>query len=340
MIPSLYGPKEAKGLWLYLEQEEGHLLGVARELLGKGRQLADELATPLTGLLLGKSVTHLAAEAIAHGADEVLVVEHPLLEPYTTDGHMKAVTGAILEGKPDMFLVGATTNGRDLAGRLAVRLRTGLTADCTDMTLEPETGLLLGQVVGFGGGVVAAIKCERHRPQMATVRPGVFPVPAPMASRSGSVKHLEVTLSEDEIRTKVVERFSENGSGITAAELLVIGGRGTRGDFSLLRQLAEVMGAEVGATRVAVDNGWAKHDQQVGQTGFITRPKLALVFGASGALQFTVGIEDAETVVAVNADEEAPMFEAADYYAVDDLFQLLPPLIHEMRLGHEQVTAG
>jgi electron transfer flavoprotein alpha subunit len=333
MIPSLYGPKDANGIWLYLEQEEGRLLGVSRELLGKGRQLADALGTPLIGLILGKVPAKLADEAIAYGADEVVLAEHPLLEPYTTDSHVKVVTQAVLEGKPDMFLIGATTNGRDLAGRLAVRLRTGLTADCTDMTLEPETRLLLGQVVGFGGGVVAAIKCADHRPQMATVRPGVFPLPDSVASRTGKTRQIPVTLSEDELRVKVVERFSEHGAGITEADLLVVGGRGTGGDFALLRQLAELLGAELGATRVAVDNGWAKHEQQVGQTGYITRPRLAIVLGASGALQFSVGIEEAETVVAVNVDEEAPMFESADYYTVDDLFQILPSLITEMRAG-------
>src|SRR3990172_3246534 len=340
MIPSHYSPEEARGIWLYLEQEDGRLLPVARELLGKGRQLADSLGVPLTGLVAGKSVAHLAAEAIADGADEVIVAEHPLLEPYTTDTHTKAVTEAVLGGKPDILLIGATTNGRDLAGRLAVRLRTDLTADCTDMTLDPGTGLLLGQVVGFGGGVVASIKCERHRPQMATVRPGVFPLPVASPSRRGGVKQLPVTLSEQDLRIKVLERESRRGAGITSAELLVIGGRGTRGYFSLLRQLADALGAEVGATRVAVDNGWADHEQHVGQTGFITRPKLAIVLGASGALQFTVGIADAETVVAVNADEEAPVFEAADYYSGDDLFQLLPPLIREIQSNRGKALVG
>jgi electron transfer flavoprotein alpha subunit len=340
MIPSKYGPDEARGVWLYLEQEGGSLLGVTRELLGQGRELADSLAASLTGLLLGDSVAHLADQAIAEGADEVLVAEHSLLGFYTTDAHAKVVTEAVLEGKPDILLLGATTNGRDLAGRLAVRLRTGLTADCTDLTIEPETRLLLGQVVGFGGGVVATIKCENHRPQMATARPGVFPLPASSSARQGTVRQLDVSLSQEEVRVKVQERETQDESAITGAELLVVGGRGVGSDFSLLKELARLMGAEVGATRVAVDNGWATHEQQIGQTGYITRPKLAIVLGASGALQFTVGIEPAEMVVAINADEEAPIFEAADYYSVDDLFSLLPPLIREMKSTRGGVEGG
>ncbi len=331
MIPSAYGPSEAKGVWLYLEQEGGQLMGVSRELLGKGRQLADELGAKVTGVLAGKEVAGLADEAFACGADVVIVAEHPLLELYTTDAHAKVVGQAVLEGKPDMLLMGATTNGRDLAGRLAVRLRTGLTADCTDMVLEKDTGFLLGQVVGFGGGIVANIKCEKHRPQMATVRPGVFAPPTQDTSRKGEVRRLAVDLKEDELRVKVLERVSQPAAGITSAEMLVVGGRGTHGDFALLQQLADILHAEIGATRVAVDNGWATHEQQVGQTGYVTRPKVAFVCGVSGALQFTVGIADAELVVSVNNDEEAQMFDDSDYYAVDDMFRLLPPLIERLK---------
>ena len=331
MIPSAYGAAEARGIWLYLEQDEGEMVSVARELLGRGRQLADSLGVPLTGLVAGKSVQHLAKEAIAHGADSVLVAEHPLLEPYTTDAHAKVVTQAVLEGKPDIFLIGATTNGRDLAGRLAVRLRTGLTADCTDLTLESGTNLLIGQVVGFGGGIVANIKCEVHRPQMATVRPGVFAAPAPDAARRGKTQALNVDLTEDELRVKVLERVMQKTADISQAKLLVVGGRGTKGDLSLLQKLADLMGGELGVTRVAVDAGWATHERQIGQTGYVTRPELAIVLGASGAQQFTVGIAEAGMVIAVNNDEDAPMFESADYCAVDDLFQFLPPLIEKLQ---------
>jgi len=331
MGASLYGPQEAKGIWVFLEQEGGELEGVSRELLGKGRELAQALGVPLTGLLLGHGTEGMAREAIACGADEVWVADDPRLAVYTTDAYTKVATEAILAGRPDILLLGATANGRDLAGRLAVRLRTGLTADCTDLAIEEGTGLLLGQVTGFGGGILATIKCQHHRPQMATVRPGIFPQPSPDYGRQGTVRPLTVELGPEEMRVRVVERAIGQGADITQAQYLVIGGRGVGGDFRLLEELANLLGGQVGATRVAVDQGWISRDYQIGQTGYVTRPKLAIVCGASGALQFTVGIQDAGAIVAINTDPEAPIFEQADFCLVQDLFQVLPPLIEELR---------
>jgi electron transfer flavoprotein alpha subunit len=334
---SLYGPEDASGVWVYLEHDGESLAGVAHELLGKGRELADALDQPLTGLLLGGTVPGAPQEAIASGADVVLAVSHDLLDPFTTDAHSRVAVDLITERRPDVVLFGATPNGRDLAGRLAVRLRTGLTADCTDLTLEADSGLLLGEVVGFGGGIVATIKCEQHRPQMATVRPGVFAPPAPDPNRNGSVEDVQVELSSRDARVQVVERSVQRAEGLTDAEVLVVGGAGTGGDFHLLEELATLLGAELGATRVAVDAGWASHERQIGQTGYVTRPKLAIVCGVSGAQQFTVGIDEAETVVAVDVNPRAPMLEAADYGVVGDLFEVLPPLIDEIR---EAVASG
>ncbi len=331
MTAPVYGPADASGVWLYLEHQEGELAGISRELLGKGRELADGLGVPVTGLLLGASGIGLAQEAIACGADTVLAAEHLLLQPYTTDAHSRVTTDLVLEGKPDILLMGATANGRDLAGRLAVRLRTGLTADCTDLVLEADSGQLLGEVVGFGGGIVATIKCEQHRPQMATVRPGVFPVPTTDSARRGEIRSVPVELSEADLRVRVVERSVQQAADITEAELLVVGGAGTGGDFGPLEELASLIGAELGVTRVAVDAGWASHERQVGQTGYVTRPKLAIVCGVSGASQFTVGVDEADAVVAVNNDPTAPMFESADYCVVGDMFEVLAPLIEELR---------
>ncbi|HLB29367.1 MAG TPA: electron transfer flavoprotein subunit alpha/FixB family protein [Dehalococcoidia bacterium] len=327
----LYGPQEASGLWVFLEQESGELEGVSRELLGKGRELASGLKAPLKGLLLGQDVQHAAEEAVACGADEVLVADDPRLAVYTTDAYAKVAGQAVLQGQPDIFLLGATPNGRDLAGRLAVRLRTGLTADCTDLAIEEGTGLLLGQVTGFGGGIVATIKCERHRPQMATVRPGIFPLPSPERARKGTLRPLAVELGPEEMRVQVVERAIGQGEDITQAQYLIVGGRGVEGNFRLLEELAELLKGQVGATRVAVDHGWVGRDIQIGQTGYVTRPKLAIVCGASGALQFTVGIQDAGAIVAINTDAEAPIFEQADYCLTYDLFQVLPPLIEAVK---------
>jgi electron transfer flavoprotein alpha subunit len=272
----------------------------------------------------------------------VLLAADPGLSPYTTDAHAAVVGTAVQLGKPDILLLGATANGRDLAGRLAVRLRTGLTADCTDLALEKGTGLLLGEVVGFGGGIVATIKCEHHRPQMATVRPGVFTAPQPIHSRRGEIAHLPVDLSAIDRRTRVEQRVLGRGTDITKADVIVVAGGGTAGNLALVDELATLLDAEVGATRVAADAGWVDHDRMIGQTGSVTRPKLALLCGVSGAMQFTVGIEDAETVVAINLDDGAPVFEAADYGIAGDLFQVLPPLVAEVRavLGAAGVSAG
>ena len=327
MIEPCYGPQEARGLWVHLEHEDGRLVGVSMELLGRARLLADQRREPLTGVLLGQEIEPLAAEAIACGADVVLLAEHPQLDPYTTDPQAKVMAGLVLEHQPDVFLLGATPNGRDLAGRLAVRLRTGLTADCTDLTIDEGSGLLVGEVTGFGQGILATIQCPKHRPQMATVRPGVFTRPLPDPSRQGEIRRLAVELTEADQRVRVLRRTTSKGADITQAERLVIGGRGVQGDFALLRRLARALNGDIGASRVAVDQGWVGHDRMIGQTGSVTRPKLAIVCGVSGAMQFTVGIQDAETVVAINSDPEAAIFEAADYCIVDDVAQVLPPLI-------------
>ncbi|MFQ5879046.1 MAG: electron transfer flavoprotein subunit alpha/FixB family protein [Dehalococcoidia bacterium] len=332
MIEPSYLPQEAHGLWVYLEHEDGHLADVSLEILGKARQLADQHAQRLTAVLLGAAVEPLAEQAISYGADEVLLAEHPMLSLYTTDPYTKVMAGLVLKRKPDILLMGATPNGRDQAGRLAVRLRTGLTADCTDLAIDAASGLLLGEVTGFGRGILATIQCPRHRPQMATVRPGVFPRPRPMAPRGGTVERVAVQLREDEQRVQVLHRSAAKAAAdITKAQRLVIGGRGVEGDFALLRRLAQALGAEIGASRVAVDQGWAGHDRQIGQTGCVTRPKLAIVCGVSGALQFIVGIQEAETIVAINSDPEAPIFDFADYCVADDLFQVLPPLIEAVQ---------
>ena len=327
-----YGPDEATGgLWVHLEQDGDVLSGVSRELLGKARDLADKLEVPVTGLALGGSLRAVPGQAIGCGADVVLRVNHPLLTPYTTDAHSRAVHELVVEGRPSILLFGATVNGRDLASRLAVRLRTGLTADCTDLTLDPETGLLVGEVVGFGGGIVALIKCEQRRPQMATVRPGVFAPPQADQTREGEIRTVKLNLSEAEFRVKVEAQHLGETTDITGAERLVVAGAGVSGEFKLIEELATLLNAEIGVTRPVVDAGWATHERQVGQTGYATRPKLAIVCGVSGAQQFTVGIEEAEIVVAVNIDEDAPIFQVADYGIVGDLFKIVPELTAELK---------
>ena len=331
MTRPLYGQDEARGIWVYLEHDDGHLEGVSSELLARARELADRSEAELTGVLLGEGIAALGKEAVARGADHVLLADDPQLAGYRTEPYTRVVANLVADRKPDILLLGATPDGRDLAGRLAVRLRTGLTADCTDLTLEDGTGLLEGEVTGFGGGILATIRCEHHRPQMATVRPGVFSAGEPDKSRKGRSEQVPVELADADLRVRVVERVTEAGVDITRSKVIVAGGRGTGGDFSLLEELAGLLGGEIGATRVAVDEGWIGRDRQIGQTGFVTRPQLAVLCGISGAHQFTVGVEKAETVIAINSDADAEVFEHADYGVVDDLAQVLKRLVEEIK---------
>jgi electron transfer flavoprotein alpha subunit len=327
MIDPIYGPRDATGVWVHLEHADGALESVSLEILGRARELADECHQPVTAVLLGSADQGLASEAISLGADEVLVAADPLLSPYTTNPHAKVMADLVAERRPDVLLLAATPDGRDLAGRLAVRLRTGLTADCTDLRINESNGLLVGEVTGFGQGILATIECPDHRPQMATVRPCVFTRSDPDASRSGTVEKLSISLSEADAPVRVIRRSLRRGVDITQAERLVVAGRGLGGDLAAVKRLASLLHAEIGGTRVAADEGWISHERMIGQTGSITHPKLAVVCGVSGAFQFTVGIQDADTVIAINSDQDAPIFDVADYCVVDDVSRVLPALI-------------
>ncbi len=330
MTKSIYGPAEARGVWVYLEHQEGQLEGVSLELLRQGRELADALQTSLTGVLLGYALGDLPRLAVACGADVVLTADHPALQLYCTDAYTRAVTSMVQDGKPDILLLGATPNGRDLAGRLAVRLRTGLTADCTGLSIDAARRLLRGDVVGFGGGIVATILCPEHRPQMATVRPGIFGQPEQHFDRQGDVRAFPVEPVAEDARVRVLERSVTEGVDLTRAGAIVAVGRGARGDMALLERLAALLHAEIGGTRVAADFGWIERERQIGQTGVVTAPSLAICCGISGAIHFTVGVDKAECVVAINTDPDAPIFEHADYCIVDDMFAVLPHLVEEL----------
>jgi len=332
MAASLYGiEQEQKAIWVFLEQESGVLERVSLELLSKGRQLADQAGWPLTGLLLGHAVAPLAREAIAYGADEVVLAEHPLLSIFTVEAHSLVAFSALRQGQPSVFLLGATPNGRDLAGRLAVRLRTGLNADCTDLRLMPETGVLVSEVSGFGGGVLALIEMPHHRPQMATVRPGVFLTGQADYGREGRVIRQPVDLTEALVHTRIVERVTGQSVDLTQTPALVVGGRGIDGRFDVLRELADLIGGEVGATRPPVDEGHIERERQIWQTGVVCRPKVAIVCGVSGAFHFVVGIQGAGLVIAVNSDPHAPIFDFADYCVGGDVFEIVPALIRALR---------
>jgi electron transfer flavoprotein alpha subunit len=336
MTTSLYGiDEEQKTIWVFLEHFDGVLENVSLELLHKGRNLADGAGWSLMGLLIGVGVGHLAAISIAHGADEVWVIEHDLLERFTVDGYTEAAFEAIMQGKPSVFLSGATPDGRDLAGRLAVRLRTGLNADCTDLRLKRKSGILVSEVTGFGGGVLALLEAPDHRPQMSTVRPGVFTVGEADEGRTGEVIEFKADIQEKTIRTTVTERVVGEGVDLTQATALVCGGRGIDGNFELMAELATLLDGEVGATRPPVDEGHIERERQVGQTGVICRPRVSINCGISGAFHFIVGIQEADIVVSINSDSEAPIFDYSDYGIIGDVSEVVPALLQALQERRE-----
>lgn len=327
--------KEYNGVWVFTEQRDGNLQKVALELLGKGREIANNLSTKLTAVMIGYEVEPLAKTLIAHGADEVLVVDHKLLKNYTTDGYARVLAQLSKERKPEIIFIGATYIGRDLGPRVAAKVATGLTADCTSLEVDGDTQNLLMTRPAFGGNLMATIECPEFRPQMATVRPGVFSVPCVDETRVGSVEVVKVELGENDIRTKVMEivKSMKEKIDITEAEILVSGGRGVgaKENFALLKDLADALGGVVTGSRATVDAGWIDRAYQVGQTGKTVRPKLYIACGISGAIQHLAGMQDSEFIIAINKDESAPIMGVADIAVVGDLNKILPEMVKEIR---------
>ena len=322
-----------KGLWVVGEvTTEGRLAMVTAELIGEGRKLADELDTDVSVVLIGDEIEGLAERAAGYGADRVYVVEHPTLKRYRTQPFTNVLTGLINQHKPEIVLIGATTMGRDLASRVAARIKAGLTADCTELTINAETKLLEQTRPAFGGNVMATILCEFTRPQMATVRPKVM---APLEfdeSREAEMIHVPVEIDEKSIATKILEVIKDDSGSqvnLTEADIIVSGGRGL-GDpkfFSLIEELAETIGGAVGASRATVDAGWIPATHQVGQTGKTVHPKLYVACGISGAVQHLAGMSSSDCIVAINKDPDAPIFGVAHYGIVGDLFEVIPAMI-------------
>ncbi len=322
------------GVWVFAEQREGELQKVSLELLGEGRKIANKLGVKLTALLLGKDIKGLANTLGENGADEVIVCDNDLLEHYTTDGYTKVICDLANERKPGILFIGATFIGRDLGPRVAARLSTGLTADCTQLDVVVENGDLLATRPAFGGNLMATIACPDHRPQMATVRPGVF---AKVEEKNSNfeIEEVEVKLTEDDIRTKVVEIVKETKEvvDISEADFIVAGGRGmgSKENFDKLYELAEVLEGSVAASRGAIDKGWIARDYQVGQTGKTVRPSIYIACGISGAIQHAAGMQDSDMIIAINKDETAPIMKIADYAIVGDVNKVLPELIAEFK---------
>ncbi|ACQ55205.1 electron transfer flavoprotein subunit alpha/FixB family protein [Clostridium botulinum] len=324
-----------KGVWIFAEQREGKLQKVALELIGKGKELSKKLGVELTAVLLGYNIDDIPRQLIEYGADKVLYVNNPLLKNYTTDGYTKVINDLIEEKKPEILLVGATYIGRDLAPRISSRLGTGLTADCTGLDIDDDTRNLLMTRPAFGGNLMATIICDSNRPQMSTVRPGVFEKLEEDANRDGSIENIKVNLKESDIKIKIKEivKLAKEIEDIGEAKILVSGGRGLGSPegFKLLRELADLMGAGVSGSRAVVDNGWIDKAYQVGQTGKTVRPNLYIACGISGAIQHLAGMQDSDYIIAINKDESAPIMKVADLSIVGDYKKILPSMIDEIK---------
>ncbi len=326
-----------KNVWIFIEHEQGKVSNVSFELLGQGRKLADALGCQLCGMLLSDSegIDSYIKEAFAYGAEKVYVAESPLLKVYRTDPFARAAANLIQKYKPEIVLFGGTTQGRDFAGTVATTLETGLTADCTGLDIDPESKLLRQTRPAFGGNIMATIlDYPSYRPQMATVRPKVFPMPPKDGERKGEVIREPLEMTEEQVRTKVLEFIrGTEAINLVDAEIIVSGGRGLgkSENFKVIRELANVLSAAVGASRAAVDSGWISYEHQVGQTGRTVRPKIYIAAGISGAIQHQAGMKTSDIIVAVNKDPEAPIFKIATFGVVGDLFTVLPLLTEELK---------
>ena len=326
---------KTKDLWVFVEtNSEGAALNVGLELLTPGRMMADKQGGSLVAVVIGHNTEAAVAAANAQGADKILVVDAPEFGYYTTDAYAIALTTLVEKYGPTSMMIGATNNGRDLGPRVACRLKTGLTADCTALDIDPDSGNVAWTRPAFGGNLMATILCPDNRPQIGTVRPGVFKKSEPVEGKAEIIKE-DIRVDAADIRTQVLEMIREAGAEVVdleGAEIIVSGGRGVGGPegFEPVRALAKALGATVGSSRAAVDAGWIAHAHQVGQTGKTVGPKLYIACGISGAIQHVAGMSSSECIVAINKDPDAPIFDIADYGVVGNLFEVLPVLTDEI----------
>ncbi|WP_405321569.1 electron transfer flavoprotein subunit alpha/FixB family protein [Frisingicoccus sp.] len=319
----------SKNVYVVAEQRDGKVMKVSYELIGKARDLADALGQDVVAVLMGSNIAEAAGELAKAGADKVIYVDDAMLAEYVTEPYAKALTAVIKANDPEIVLFGASSIGRDLAPRVSARIHTGLTADCTKLEINEETKLLEMTRPAFGGNIMATILCANHRPQMATVRPGVMQALA-SCDEVGEVEKFEVEFTAADMNVEIVEvvKTEKKAVDITEAKILVSGGRGVGGPegFEPLKDLAKALGGEVAASRAAVDSGWIDRDRQVGQTGKTVRPDLYVACGISGAIQHAAGMEESELIVAINKEESAPIFGICDLGIVGDLNKIVPKL--------------
>lgn len=357
-----------KDVWVFAEQRNGKLMNVALELIGEGRRLAKEISedTKVCALLVGDGIDHLEQECYEYGAERVVMIQDPLLKNYTTDGYTKVIVDAVEEYKPELVIYGATHIGRDLAPRVAARLNTGLTADCTRLDIkvssyieyaknnttldtstldpnDPSTGIKQTRPA-FGGNLMATIICPKTRPQMSTVRPGVMQKRDRVEGATGERVDYKPQISESDIRIQIkdIVKSAKELVSLTDADIICSGGRGL-GDpsgFELIKEFADKVGGVVGSSRAAVDAGWIDHSHQVGQTGTTVKPKIYFACGISGAIQHLAGMQTSDIIVAINKDPDAPIFEVADFGIVGDLYKVIPEIIAEWDNAEELYDAS
>jgi electron transfer flavoprotein alpha subunit len=338
-VPVPAGFTEYRGVWVFVEQTGCQPAQVSWELLGAGMELARSRGVELCSVVIGDRVENLCRESFAYGASKAYVMENPVFHYYRTEPYYKAICYLVNKYKPEIMLIGATGLGRDLAGAVATQLGTGLTADCTGLAID-ERGFLLQTRPAFGGNIMATILTERTRPQMATVRPHVMPLPAKDTSHPGEIVRESFPLSEEDLLAKVLQVIDESreGADISGAEVIVSGGRGMQNkeNFRILQELAVELGGVVGCSRGAVEAGWMPPECQVGQTGKTVRPKIYFACGISGAIQHLVGMQQSDIIIAINRDPHAPIFEAATYGIVGDALQIVPAITRRIRQCREQ----
>ncbi len=324
--------KKTGGVWVFAEQLEGMLASVTLELIGEARKLASKLNENVCAVLLGDFVEPIISQLYENGADTVFLIDNPVFHYYRTETYTKAFCYLVDKYKPEILLMGATTTGRDLAGAVATTLKTGLTADCTALDIDSDKRILLASRPAFGGNIMATIVCENHRPQMATVRPRVMQRPVPQWGRTGALIRETFKIEEEFLQTKVLKIVEEQVDKIRIedAKIIVSGGRGIQNEegLLLLKELANVIGGVVAGSRGAVEKGLINSERQVGQTGQSVSPKLYFAIGISGAIQHVVGLQGAETIIAINKDRDCPMMKLATYGIEGDLFEILPQLIN------------
>lgn len=324
------------GVWVFCEQRRGELHPVGFELLGQGRRLADELEAELVAVLFGHEIKDLTRDLISRGADKVLVADDPLLASFTDDVYGQTLAAMIDQERPEIVLCGATALGRSFFPRVATTVGTGLTADCTELAIDPETKNLLQTRPAFGGNIMATILCPDYRPQMATVRPKVMQPLEADTGRPGEVVEFKLPETIKPL-TKVIDSVIETSQAalLTEAEIIVTAGRGIQDPkhLDMIKELAELLGGAVGATRGVVDNEWLPYAHQVGQTGRTVSPKLYIAVGVSGAVQHVVGMQGSQTIVAINSDPNAPIFDVATIGLVGDLFEIVPAMIDRIKSG-------